>query len=120
MAVDNLKGGSIVNMADIYAIRPLANYVPYCISKAGVVMLTQSLAKALAPNVRVNCLCPGTILLPSETQGEADEETELLKRIPFGRLGTVEEIAQAAVFLLAGPQFITGAILPVDGAQILR
>ena len=113
-------GGSIVNMADIHAIRPLANYVPYCISKAGVVMLTQSLAKALAPNVRVNCLCPGTILLPSETQGEADEEAELVKRIPFGRLGTAEEIAQAAVFLLGGPQFITGVVLPVDGAQILR
>lgn len=112
--------GSIVNMADIYGLRPLANYVPYCISKAGVVMLTQSLAKALAPKVRVNCLCPGTILLPSQEQGEADEEAELVKRIPFGRLGTPEEIAVAAVFLLGGPQFITGAVLPVDGAQILR
>lgn len=113
-------GGSIVNMADIYALRPLANYVPYCISKAGVIMLTQTLAKALAPQVRVNCLCPGTILLPSQEQGEADEEEELVKRIPFGRLGTTEEIALTAVFLLGGPQFITGAVLPVDGAQILR
>jgi pteridine reductase len=113
-------GGSIVNMADIHATRPLANYVPYCISKAGVVMLTQSLAKALAPQVRVNCLCPGTILLPSEEQGEADSEADLVKRIPFGRLGSAEEIALAAVFLLGGPQFITGAVLPVDGAQSLR
>ena len=114
------NGGSILNMADIYGVRPLANYVPYCISKAGVVMLTQCLAKALAPRVRVNCVCPGTILTPSQTQGEADDEAELRQRIPFGRLGTTEEIALAAVFLLGGPSFITGAILPVDGAQILR
>ncbi|RYG70560.1 SDR family oxidoreductase, partial [bacterium] len=93
------EGGSIVNMADIYGIRPLGNYVPYSISKAGVIMLTQSLAKALAPKVRVNCICPGTILPPSEIQGEADEEAELVKRVPFGRLGTPEEIAQTAVFL---------------------
>jgi NAD(P)-dependent dehydrogenase (short-subunit alcohol dehydrogenase family) len=116
----NREGGSIVNMADIYGIRPLGNYVPYCISKAGVVMLTQTLAKALAPQVRVNCICPGTILPPSEIQNEADEEAELVKRIPFERLGTPQEIAQTAVFLLGGPAFITGAVLPVDGGQMLR
>lgn len=112
--------GAIVNFSDIYGIRPLANYIPYCLSKAGVVMLTESLAKALAPTVRVNCICPGTILKPSEVQGEGDEEAELVKRIPMGRLGTAEEIAQTVVFLLGGPNFITGAVLPVDGAQILR
>jgi len=98
--------------------------VPYCISKAGVVTLTEALAKALAPAVRVNCICPGTILLPSETQGEddesGDEEATLTARIPLGRLGTPEEIAAAVVFLIGGPQFISGAILPVDGAQRLR
>lgn len=114
------NGGSILNMADIYGIRPLANYVPYCVSKAGLIMLTQTLAKALAPRVRVNCLAPGTILLPSETQNENDEEAELVKRIPFGRLGSESEIAQAALFLLCGPDFVTGVTLPVDGAQILR
>lgn len=112
--------GSIVNFSDIYGTRPLANYIPYCVSKAGVIMLTQSLAKALAPKVRVNCICPGTILPPSEVQGEGDEIADLVGRIPLGRLGTAEEIAQTVVFLLGGPQFITGAILPVDGAQILR
>lgn len=116
----NEDGGSIVNLADIYALRPLANYIPYCVSKAGVVALTQGLAKALAPRVRVNCLCPGTILEPSSTPGAGDDAAELVKRIPFGRLGTGEEIAQAALFLLGGPSFITGAVLPVDGAQILR
>ena len=114
------SGGSIVNMADIYGIRPLGNYIPYCVSKAGLIMLTQSLAKALAPRVRVNCIAPGTILLPSEDQGEMGETDELMRRIPFGRLGTEAEIAQAALFLLEGPAFITGVVLPVDGAQILR
>lgn len=120
--------GAIVNIADIHGLRPLKNYVPYCVSKAGVVMLTQALAKALAPTVRVNCICPGTILEPSETQGETqgeddespDDAAALAARIPLRRLGTPEEIAATVVFLIGGPQFISGAILPVDGAQRLR
>lgn len=116
--------GAIVNIADIHGLRPLKNYVPYCVSKAGVLMLTQALAKALAPHVRVNCICPGTIMLPSETQGNDDEysddETHLRSRVPLGRFGTPEEIAQSVVFLIGGPQFISGAILPVDGAEYLR
>lgn len=111
--------GSIVNLADIYGSKPLKNYVPYCLSKAGVLMLTESLAKALAPHVRVNAICPGTILLPSEGKKDEDEE-QLRQRIPMQRLGTIEEIAQTVVFLIGGPQFISGAILPVDGAQRLR
>lgn len=122
--------GAIVNLADIYGARPLKNYVPYCLSKAGVLMLTQALAKALAPHVRVNAISPGTILLPSETQeqgedefvasGITDDEAALIARVPMQRLGTPHEIAQAAVFLIGGPQFISGAVLPVDGAQSLR
>jgi NAD(P)-dependent dehydrogenase (short-subunit alcohol dehydrogenase family) len=113
--------GSILNIADIYGLRPLKNYIPYCISKAGVVMLTEASAKALAPQVRVNCICPGTILLPSEVQGDnEDEEETLVARIPMERLGTPEEIAETAHFLLFGPGFITGAIVPVDGAQRLK
>ena len=117
-------GGHIVNMADIHGYRPLANYVPYCVSKAGIIMLTQSMAKALAPLVRVNCICPGTILLPEpaasaghEAMGEA---AQLVARIPFGRTGTALEIAQTAVFLIGGPAFITGAVLTVDGGESLR
>lgn len=114
------EGGAMLNMADIYGIRPLANYIPYCVSKAGLIMLTQSLAKALAPRVRVNCIAPGTILAPSQAQEESEDEELLVKRIPFGRLGNEKEIAQAALFLLGGPAFITGATLPIDGAQSLR
>ena len=111
-------GGHIVNVADIHAWRPLANFVPYCVSKAGLVMLTQSMAKALAPRVRVNCVCPGTILLPESA--EMGSEAELIARIPFGRIGRAEEIARTVVFLLGGPAFITGAIVPVDGGESLR
>lgn len=114
------KHGAILNIADIHGLRPLKNYVPYCISKAGLVMLTQTLALALAPHVRVNAICPGTILTPSETQDEEDSEAQLLPKIPLGRLGTPNEIAQTAAFLLGGSGFISGAILPVDGAQRLR
>lgn len=112
--------GHIVNFADIYAQRPLANYIPYCLSKSGVVMLTQGMAKALAPKVRVNCICPGTILPPPDTEDVAGAEADLVKRVPFGRLGTPEEIAQTVVFLLGGPAFITGAMITVDGGQSLR
>lgn len=116
------KRGSIINLADIYGKHPLKNYVPYCISKAGVIMMTEALAKALAPHVRVNCICPGTILPPSPVQGteNADGETMPAGRVPMGRLGTPEEIGAAVAFLIGGPSFITGAILPVDGGERLR
>ena len=110
--------GHIVNIADIHAWRPLANFVPYGVSKAGLVMLTQSMAKALAPRVRVNCVCPGTIL-PPESQNMGSE-AELIGRIPFGRMGETLEIAQTVVFLLGGPAFITGAVVTVDGGESLR
>lgn len=112
--------GAIVNIADIHGLRPLKNYIPYCVSKAGLVMLTEALAKALAPAVRVNCICPGTILTPSQTQGEDDDVASLVGKIPLERLGETQEIAESVVFLIGGPGFISGAILPVDGAQRLR
>jgi len=117
------KRGCIVNIADIYGQRPLKNYAAYCISKAGVLMLTETTAKALAPYVRVNAICPGTILLPSQVQdGDefAGDAHALKSRVPLERLGTTEEVACSVVFLIGGPQFISGAILPVDGAQRLR
>ena len=115
--------GHIVNIADIHGQKPLKNYGPYCISKAGLISLTQWLAKTLAPDVRANCICPGTILLPSETQNDGeygDDETSLAARVPLGRIGNAREIADTVVFLLGGPGFVSGAILAVDGAEHLR
>ncbi len=112
-------GGAIVNIADIHAARPLKNYVPYCVSKAGLVTLTQSMALALAPTVCVNAVCPGTIELP-ETPAEAANIPELmLPKIPLQRLGSGQDVANTVVYLLNAP-YISGAIVPVDGAQHLR
>ena len=112
-------GGCIVNLGDIHGQRPLKNYAPYCVSKAGLLMLTQVLALALAPRVRVNAVCPGTILLPSSVQGEDDDLEALLPKIPLRRLGEPSDIARAVAFLLTAP-FLSGVLLPVDGAQSLR
>lgn len=116
------KRGTIVNLADIYGSRPLKNYTSYCLSKAGILMLTKTLAAALAPHVRVNAICPGTILPPSEPQGDSseDEMEALISRVPLQRIGTPQEIAQTVLFLIGGPQFISGALIAVDGAQRLR
>ncbi len=111
--------GAIVNIADIHAQRPLKNYVPYCVSKAGVVMLTQSMALALAPTVRVNAVCPGTIELPQSPEDEDNIPEMMLPKIPLQRLGNGKDVAMTVLFLLSAP-YISGAIVPVDGAQHLR
>ncbi|BCM92323.1 glucose 1-dehydrogenase [Abditibacteriota bacterium] len=112
------EGGSIVLFSDIYATRPLLNYIPYCTSKAGVEMLCKGFAKALAPRrVRVNCIAPGAIL---PVEGEENSVEELVARVPLRRLGGVEEVARTAVFLLGGSEFLTGIIIPLEGGQLLR
>lgn len=113
------RAGSIVNLGDIHGMRPLQNYAPYCVSKAGLLMLTQVLALALAPRVRVNAVCPGTILTPSSEQGEDDSIESLRPKIPLARLGEPNDIARAVAFLIESP-FMSGVLLPVDGAQRLR
>ncbi|MEK9145131.1 MAG: SDR family oxidoreductase, partial [Elusimicrobiota bacterium] len=105
-------GGSIINIADWAALRPYAGYIPYCVSKAGLLCLNTALAKALAPRIRVNALLPGPVLLPegfSKARREAVREA-----VPLKRLGTPAEVARAVVFLVRS-DFITGAALPVDG-----
>lgn len=108
--------GAIVNLADIYGERPLKGHLPYCLSKAGVVMLTRSLALELAPEVRCNAVSPGAALLPAEA--EPEHERRLTESIPLGRLGGVDSIAEAVVFL-ARAEFVTGQVLRVDGGRTL-
>jgi len=109
-------GGVIINVADVAAFRPFRDYVPYCISKASVVMLTKGLAKAFAPRIRVCAVAPGTVLF------REDEDEELRRRviakIPMGRIGTPEDVARAMLFLASSPH-ITGVVLPVDGGRLL-
>lgn len=108
--------GKIVNMADIGGEKVWAEYLPYAVSKAGVIALTRGLAKALAPQVQVNAIAPGTVLLPEGTTRE--EEEAAVRRVPLRRLGSPEDIARAVVYLVEN-DFVTGEILRVDGGQHL-
>lgn len=109
--------GRIINIADVAGVRPWADYVPYCVSKAGVIALTQGLAKALAPTVLVNAVAPGTVLFP-ENYTEEDKE-KVRAAIPLGREGTPEDIARAVAFL-AESDYMTGAVIPVDGGRLVK
>lgn len=109
--------GCIVNMADIHAERPLKAHPVYCSAKAGLVMLTRSLARELGPGVRVNAIAPGAILWP-EDMGE-DMREKILARVPMKRAGEPDDIVRAIRFLIAEADYITGQILPVDGGRSL-
>ena len=108
-------GGHIVNISSLGALRPWARHAPYCASKAGVVMLTQALAKAWAPKIAVNSVAPGVI--PFDKSDVRIER--LVKRTPAGRAGEGAEVAAAVAWFLRAPLFVTGQILAVDGGLSL-
>jgi pteridine reductase len=108
--------GTIVNLADIAGLRPWADFIPYSVSKAGLIALTRGLAKAVAPTVRVNAVAPGAVLLPEGT--EEEERQRAVRRIPLARLGSPEDIVRAVIYLIES-DFITGEVLMVDGGQHL-
>lgn len=112
--------GSIVNMIDIHGERPLADHSVYSTAKAGLAMLTRSLARELAPDVRVNGVSPGVILWP-ENDGPEDEERRQrqLQRVPLGSKGDPQDIAEAVLFLAERAPYITGQIIAVDGGRSL-
>ena len=104
-------GGRIANLSSLGGLRPWAHHAHYCASKAGVIMLTRALAKALAPKVTVNSVAPGVIPF-----GEPDDRIRrLIAKTPAGRAGTGEEIADAVIFFLTTSDFVTGQVLAVDG-----
>lgn len=111
--------GAVVNIVDINADRPLAEFIPYCMAKAALKAMTLSLAKALAPQVRVNGVAPGAILWPDQYQISEAEQQATLGRTPLQRLGTPEDIARMVYFLAAEAPFMTGQIVAVDGGQSL-
>ncbi len=108
--------GKIVNLADIAATKIWTDYVPYSVSKAGLIGLTRGLAKALAPAVQVNAIAPGVVLLPEQTTTE--EREAAVRRIPLGRLGSGEEVAHTVLYLLEN-DFVTGEVITLDGGQSL-
>jgi pteridine reductase len=109
------RGGRIVNIADVGAVRAWPGYVPYGVSKAGVVMLTRGLAAALAPRIQVNAVAPGVVLLPEGFPRERGRR--LAERIPMGRHGTPADVAQAVRFFATCSPYVTGQVLFVDGGM---
>jgi pteridine reductase len=111
--------GSIVNIADIHAQQPLKDHSIYCIAKAGNTMLTKTLAKELAPKVRVNGIAPGVILWPENDTQKDDEQNQLIKTIPLQRMGGSDDIARLAEFFITSASYITGQTIAVDGGKHL-
>ena len=110
--------GAIVNISDIHAERPLRNYVVYSIAKSALTGLTRSLARELAPDVRVNAIAPGPILWP-EGDESFDEVSRqrIISHTPLKREGTPDDIARAVHFLIADAPYVTGETLNVDGGR---
>ena len=109
--------GAIVNISDIHAERPLRNYVVYSVAKAALSGLTRSLARELAPEVRVNAIAPGPILWP---EGDAFDEVSrqrIISHTPLKREGTPDDIARTVQFLLFDAPYVTGETLNVDGGR---
>jgi len=108
--------GSIINIVDIHALRPLRNYTVYCTAKAGLHMLTRSLAKELGPEIRVNGISPGPVLW-AEGQGDTQQRAKIVERTILKRMGEPADIARTALFFAAHAPFVTGQVLAVDGGR---
>ncbi|MFP5373780.1 MAG: pteridine reductase [Gammaproteobacteria bacterium] len=115
-------GGAIVNLADVYAARPLRDHAIYGMSKAALVHMTRALALELAPEVRVNAIAPGAILWPEDDDGGKPEAAKqaILARTPLGRTGTAEEVAGAVRWLLREASYVTGQVIRLDGGRLLQ
>ncbi len=110
--------GKIVNLADIAGMEPWPAYVPHCVSKAGVIMLTKGLARALAPDIAVNAVAPGAVLLPEQWDDEARDH--IRDTTPLQRLGSPDDVVAGVRFLLAGTDYATGTVLVIDGGRLIR
>ena len=110
--------GLIVNLADIHGIKPLRRYPVYSIAKAGLIMLTRSLARELGPHVRVNAIAPGPIMWPEDGLDTGLQE-KIIDRTALKRLGSPEDVARACLFFAAEASYVTGQVLAVDGGRSL-
>ncbi|MGB0722986.1 MAG: pteridine reductase [Gammaproteobacteria bacterium] len=112
------RGGAIVSIVDVHGERPMKNHPIYCMAKAGLAMMTRSLARELGPEVRVNGVAPGAILWPSAGLSDEAKQT-ILDRTALKRPGDPDDIAGAVLFLMVAP-YVTGQILAVDGGRSLN
>jgi len=112
--------GCIVNIGDIHGSQPLSGYPVYCISKAGILMLTKVLAKELAPHVRVNTVSPGVVIWPEgENAVPEDTKQQIREKTPLAREGSPADIAQTVLFLVRDANYMTGENIIVDGGRML-
>jgi pteridine reductase len=110
--------GKVVNLADLAGLQPWPGFAAHSVSKAGVVMLTKVMARSLAPEVTVNAIAPGAVLVPEEY--DAAERERLARAAPLGRLGGPGDVVGALLYLLEAGDFVTGEVLTVDGGRLLR
>lgn len=104
----------IINMADVYGASPSADFIPYCVSKAGVISLTKGLAKAFAPGILVNCICPGPML--SSVGGSEEHTKKAVNATLLKKMGSPEDITKTVLFL-AENDYITGQAIFIDGGK---
>ncbi len=107
--------GHIINISSLGGLQAWPGHMHYCASKAGVVMLTRCLAKALAPHILVNSVAPGTILFPDEERTPTIEN--VIRATPLKRAGRAEDIAEMVLFLVTRAEFVTGQVFAVDGGK---
>ncbi len=110
------NGGLIVNLADIHGLRPLRRHPVYSVAKAGLIMLTRSLARELGPHVRVNAIAPGPVLWPEDGLDSA-LQAEIIDRTALKRPGSALDVARAVLFFATEAPYVTGQILAVDGGR---
>ncbi|MGD8346084.1 MAG: pteridine reductase [Lysobacterales bacterium] len=111
--------GSVINILDVHADRPMSNHGVYCISKAGLAMMTKFMAAELGPEIRVNGVSPGAILWPEHETSDAEKQA-ILDRTALGRPGEASDIANAVAFLALDAPYVTGQDLAVDGGRSLN
>ena len=109
--------GSIINISDMHARQALINHSIYTIAKAGNIAMTKTLAKELAPEIRVNSVAPGAILWPEHETDDIDKQQSVLSKVPLGRLGTESDIAKTTYFLAVDAEYMTGQTIAVDGGS---
>lgn len=119
--LDELRtaGGSVINIVDIHADRPMPRHAVYCMSKAGLAMMTKALAAELGPAIRVNGVAPGAILWPENAPDSAEKQA-ILGATALGRIGAPGDIASAVAYLALDAPYVTGQILAVDGGRSLN
>ncbi len=110
------RRGLIINIADIHGMRPLRSYPVYSVAKAGLIMLTKSLARELGPLVRVNAVAPGPVMWPADGLEPALQE-KIIRRTALRRPGSAAEVARACLYFAAGNPFVTGQVIAVDGGR---